>query len=369
MLKNIRVENFKNFENNIELDLGNVKKYEFNDHLVKNGIINDLVIFGKNGAGKSNLCFAIMNLVNNLTDNNKTDDNIKPLVNLNSGKEYASFYYEFIFEHHQLEYSYRKNNTLDLLEEELKIDHKTYVYYDYKHDNGFSKLKGSEALKKPVQIEDCRSYVKIVSGYALLEDDEINDVFNKFIDYVKKMLMFYSLQGNGYFGYKFGTEKIMDKIVRSKKVKDFEEFLNDIGIKCKLVSEEKNDEYIINVVYKHGAPADFFRVASTGTKSLALFYYWLIQAKDASMIIMDEFDAYYHFELSELIVKKVIKEVHGQVIFTSHNTGLMDNDLFRPDCLFVLSQNGVKPLCDLTEKELRISHNLQKMYKAGAFDE
>ena len=86
MLKNIRVENFKNFENNIELDLGNVKKYEFNDHLVKNGIINDLVIFGKNGAGKSNLCFAIMNLVNNLTDNHKNDDNIKPMVNLHSRK-------------------------------------------------------------------------------------------------------------------------------------------------------------------------------------------------------------------------------------------------------------------------------------------
>lgn len=84
---------------------------------------------------------------------------------------------------------------------------------------------------------------------------------------------------------------------------------------------------------------------------------------------MDEFDAFYHFELSEEIVKEIKKEIKGQIIFTSHNTNLMDTDIFRPDCLFILQNSGIKPMCDLTEKELRKAHNLQKMYKAGAFNE
>jgi len=54
------------------------------------------------------------------------------------------------------------------------------------------------------------------------------------------------------------------------------------------------------------------------------------------------------------------------VLFRSN---LMNNNVFRPDCLFILQNNGIRAMCDLTEKELRKAHNLQKMYKAGAFDE
>ena len=35
----------------------------------------------------------------------------------------------------------------------------------------------------------------------------------------------------------------------------------------------------------------------------------------------------------------------------------------------VLSEGKIKSLPDLTEKELRQAHNLEKMYRAGAFNE
>jgi AAA15 family ATPase/GTPase len=114
--------------------------------------------------------------------------------------------------------------------------------------------------------------------------------------------------------------------------------------------------------------ADFFKIASTGTRSLALFYYWYIRMKKASLVFIDEFDAFYHFELSEAVQKKV-NEIPGVQIFTTtHNTDLMSNDLLRPDCYFLLKNNDIRPLSNLTEKELRQAHNLQKMYKAGAFN-
>ena len=57
-----------------------------------------------------------------------------------------------------------------------------------------------------------------------------------------------------------------------------------------------------------------------------------------------------------------------QVFTTTHNTDLMSNDLLRPDCYFLLENNSINAISELTEKELRQAHNLQKMYKAGAFN-
>ena len=46
----------------------------------------------------------------------------------------------------------------------------------------------------------------------------------------------------------------------------------------------------------------------------------------------------------------------------------MTNDILRPDGYFLLGNNSINAIADLTDKELRQAHNLQKMYKAGAFN-
>ncbi len=59
----------------------------------------------------------------------------------------------------------------------------------------------------------------------------------------------------------------------------------------------------------------------------------------------------------------------SQVILTTHNTSLMSNDLLRPDCYFLMYKDKINPLSELTDKELRLAHNIEKMYRAGAFGE
>ena len=113
---------------------------------------------------------------------------------------------------------------------------------------------------------------------------------------------------------------------------------------------------------------DFFEVASTGTRSLALFYYWYINMQNASLVYIDEFDAFYHFELANNIIKKLNQIKGVQIFTTSHNTDLMSNDLLRPDCYFLIGNNKIVSMAGATDKELRKAHNLQKMYKAGAFN-
>ena len=68
-------------------------------------------------------------------------------------------------------------------------------------------------------------------------------------------------------------------------------------------------------------------------------------------------------------MEKILKKIELlQKIKTTHNTNLMSNDILRPDCHFILGDNKIKAISQRTEKELRQAHNLQKMYKAGAFD-
>lgn len=86
-------------------------------------------------------------------------------------------------------------------------------------------------------------------------------------------------------------------------------------------------------------------------------------------LYIDEFDAYYHFELSEKIVKLLENVFDCQVVLTSHNTNLLSNSIMRPDCFMILNNGKITPICDATNRELRQGHNLEKLYINGEFDE
>ena len=116
--------------------------------------------------------------------------------------------------------------------------------------------------------------------------------------------------------------------------------------------------------------APFVLLASTGTMALFLFYIWSISAFDKiSFLFIDEFDAFFHFESAENIVKRLNKAKQFQTILTSHNTYLMQNQLTRPDCCYIMTENRITSLFNSTDKELREAHNLEKMYVNGVFNE
>ena len=86
-------------------------------------------------------------------------------------------------------------------------------------------------------------------------------------------------------------------------------------------------------------------------------------------MFVDEFDAFYHFELSETIVNLLGKLTDTQVLLTSHNTNLLSNRFMRPDCLFILTQDKLTSFVNATSRELREGHNLEKLYMGGDFNE
>ncbi|MFA6191461.1 MAG: ATP-binding protein [Sulfurimonas sp.] len=367
MLTKIEITNFKNFNEKILFDLGETKSFEFNKECIKNKIVNKAIIYGENGSGKSNLGFAIFDIVSHLTDKKHQQHVYENYLNARNIDDVARFKFEFKFDNDIVIYEYTKINLDTLKSEKLLINGELFTSIDRNKSTIITvNAKGAETLNK--DIGDSKiSIISYIKNNALLEKDKNNKCFMKFLKFVNTMLFFRSLQENTYIGLEQGTHTIDSDIIKQEHIQEFESFLNEAGIKCKLGKRkiDGQDELVFNFGTKK---MPFFEIASSGTMSLASFYFWFQRLKDnkASFVFIDEFDAFYHHKLSALIVKK-LKDIDAQTILTTHNTSIMSTELLRPDCYYILDNNKIKSLSNSTAKELREAHNIEKIYKAGGF--
>ena len=370
MLIEFKVEGFKNFEKELIFDLSKTRNYTFSENVVKDEIVKTGLIYGINGSGKSNLGSAIFDIILHLTEKEKLINLYSHYLNLSNSNIIAKFYYKFKFEDDILEYEYQKDKPQNLVSEVVKINNKLISEYDYLTNKFNLNLEGTENLNKNLNGNNI-SFIKYINNNINPEIDselfKIKKIIEKFINFVDNMLFFASLDGNFYQGFKKGTENLHEIILSKGKLKDFENFLKEAGIFYKLIEKKIGKDRRIYCKFKSGE-VDFFEIASKGTCSLTLFYSWLISLDKVSFVFIDEFDAFYHVDLAKRVVEELLK-LNIQAILTTHDTTIMTNDLLRPDCYFVLSEGKIKSLPDLTEKELRQAHNLEKMYRAGAFNE
>lgn len=165
----------------------------------------------------------------------------------------------------------------------------------------------------------------------------------------------------------YSNRNFLENLKNPVYLHNFEDFLNVMGIECKLVLQELPDGQV-ELYFSQSKLVPFYSTASSGTLALTSLYQKIVS--NPSLIYIDDFAAFYHYEMAEkLICYFKDKYLECQLIMTSHNTNLMTNKIMRPDCLFILSSRGtLTALCDATERELREGHNLEKMYIRGEFE-
>lgn len=370
MLTKFSVTNFRNFKNKLTIDFKDKHDYKFNEIATKNGIISKSIVFGKNGCGKSNLGLALFDIVITATDlyADPAIYNINNFINADSSSPYAEFSYEFKFGNDIVNYKYQKSEPKTLVYEELSINDKKIYEFDFQTRSGDFKnlnLIGAETLN----LDTNNINIAILKFIANNTVQKENSPIKLLLDFVSHMLWFRSLQQNQYIGLTNEIVNLNDWIVKNNLMKEFEQFLQDTTeLNIKLNNIQAGDKSILLEQHKN-KPLIFDEVASSGTKTIRLFFYWYKKFNEVSFLFMDEFDAFYHFELSRKIIEMILKYQNMQAMLTSHNTYLASNDLLRPDCYFILRNGELKTFVDSTDRELREGHNIEKMLREGEFDE
>ncbi|EDM27030.1 hypothetical protein LNTAR_07294 [Lentisphaera araneosa HTCC2155] len=377
MLCRFSVKNFKSFEDEFTFDLTTTKNFEFNQECIKDNTAFKALIYGINGCGKSNLGSALMDIQFHLTDWDLREKRsaYNNYINAFTKEKCADFKYEFAFGENIVIYEYTKENLDNVLAEKLSINGQVVATIDKrKSSKGTVTLKGAESLKTDLADNNI-SFIKYISNNTLLDERDINvKVFTKLMKFIRFMRLIKTVDTHKTMSYK---ASLASHHILSKKngLQEFEQFLNNSNIKCKLTTIDVGEDEP-HIAFDYGSKSiSFFDVASTGTLALGHLYVSLlilekhVNEHGSTFIYIDEFDAFYHYLLATEMVKKLKENSNVQIVLTTHNTDLMTNELMRPDCLFNMTENSIKPFHKLTNKDLRKAHNNQKMFKAGMFNE
>ena len=376
MLKKFTVKNYKNFEKEVCLDFEKTAGYQFSTDCITDGLISKMLIYGKNATGKTNLGSAVMDIRAMLSDAIPGAET-EAFLNADSEEDAATFSYIFDFDGQEMVYRYAKFSDYRLKWEKLEIN-ATLIF-----ECNFSERKLVFPHLEVVEAEtaNVERYVRVleagegeqlllpflrwlISNMALPDDS----LLVKLLNYVRSMTMVTT--GNALMRVRFASSTFFKRLEQENKLEELEDFFNAMGINCRLVLKKLPDGQI-ELYFSHKKLVPFLKNASSGTLALLDIYRKIVVAiEKASFVYLDEFDAFYHYEMAENLVRFFKRKFPGsQIIMTSHNTNLMNNRLMRPDCLLILSGEGtLTALCDATERELREGHNLEKMYVSGEFE-
>lgn len=366
MLKKFECRGFKGFSDWIVFDF-QAANYSFNQGIVRNGIVNKAIVYGKNGSGKSNLGIAVFDLIRHLTDKKVFEPNyLANYLCLNGKFSEATFRYTFQFGNSEVVYEYAKKDPDYLIYEKLWADNKLLI--DYRFFNYRSPFI-DPALQKNLNIELIDNRLSILKYIYRNTAVDNASPLSKLFDFVDGMLWYRSLsEGNNFAGFDNTTSFLDEAIYSRGKKSEFEAFLRENGIDFKLDFILTSDNRHTLVVKFDGRPAvPFSSIASTGTNSLELFFFWELFYPRLKFLFIDEFDAFLHYESSDLLITKLNASENFQSVVTTHNTSLMNNKLTRPDCCYILSNGKINSLNNCTDKEIREAHNLEKIYMNGGF--
>lgn len=230
MLKRFTVSNFKNFKDEISLDFSKIGEYSFNmDSLSMR------LIYGRNATGKTNFGRALLNIKSLLCGMQS-----RGLINEDGA---AKFKYEFQFGSDEVTYKYSRFANTELCDEELYINGEAIFKCDFK--NSKFDFQGLSIISAETVNTNCylnkdemdNEYVLpflrwLINNTAFSDDSVLIQLF----EYVRKMDMI--TVGHDLL---YSNRNFLENLKNPVYLHNFEDFLNVMGIECKLVLQELPD--------------------------------------------------------------------------------------------------------------------------------
>ncbi|MBR3235607.1 MAG: AAA family ATPase [Atopobiaceae bacterium] len=366
MLKSFSVSNYRKFNGTVTLDLGSPRDYSFNSDYVTNGIVSNALVIGQNASGKTNLIRAILDVTTNYYPPNLFAAQLgydATFVNADAERPEAEFEYIFAIGGRTVSYGYAKNSDRQLTRERLEVD--GTLVFDYSNSaERMVKENLSFIGAETANLRFSGDYSSMLAYLSSNVSAESDGILSSLRRYTARIIPIVHVGESA----RSQTRRILAEVIQSNRVDELEVFLSRFGVEEHLsVYEDADGSKALYCLHRRLIP--FSECMSSGTRTLINLFYAYEMHPQGSIYLLDEFDAYCHFEVAEDLIRYFGKATGCQTIATTHNTSLTRNDVMRPDCIFKFGADGaLKPLSERTSRELRIGNNVEKLLRNGEFD-
>ncbi len=401
MVLEIKLSNFYSVDKEVILDMRaaniNTEKTRELSHLCfdfsGDKILKSAVIYGANASGKSNIIKAIRFCHAMVYDSHKHNEdthfNFSPFKFSKNKTAPSHYFIRFVAEGVEYAYSFSLTNT-EIVKESL------YYYPQGKKAKVFErdeKIKGTKrdkysfgksVIKRPFDVAENTSRKTLFISRASQMDREIpkiifNFFHNTFIlkhsyfaasniealqkDYKPQLLKALQLADSDIVDFKVKVIQQPGKRVRVSL--DTEELSIEEGFMERLEIKTYHK-------YNPQLSFDFFREESLGTQKLFFMMMTMIDVLNHNKVLLiDEIEDSLHPKIIEYLIELFHRSDGAQLIFTTHNTHILNLNRFRKDQIWFVNkkENGSSDLYSLYDySDFRDTMDVEKAYLQGRFD-
>ena len=374
MVLEIRLSNMFSFRDEVTLDLQAAKiqtkkARELEGNLFSvdgEQMLKSVALFGANASGKSNVIKAIRACVNMVRSSHNYNVDTRFAISPFKFEDYAnkpsSFYIRFLLNGIEYEYSF------SFMHDEIITE--TLYYYP----NGRKSLvfrrdesRGTEkkdiyefktVIKRPFDVADNTSKKTLYISRASQMDREI----------AQKIFLFFC--NDIVLDYQVANIDSLDNLFKERK----EQMLEVLRTADSDIIDFKIQNNAITTFHRTNPSVafDFETEESEGTKTLFRMMVRMIGIiHEGKMLLVDEIDNSLHTQLVEFVIGMFNHSNHAQLIYTIHNTHLLNTDFQRRDQVYFVNkrEDGSSDLYSLFDfKDFRDTLDMEKAYLQGRFD-
>ncbi len=412
MIITFSVENFRSIRDKVCLDLRATTDKTLSDYYVleipkpKISVLKMAMLYGANATGKTNILLALdwlQSFVLKKEANKEEPINIEPfaLDEDKPSKFEVQFYHNSIVYHYQLELDrkallfeklthYPKGREALVFERRLK---NVANDYDYSYSWTGAELSSEQRKNLELAVQNQAILSKITSIKYSGPIQYARDWFRETLDPIvkpKSELVMYNF--NSYLkkdedckNLRFFLDQLKkaDFMINELNVKEEEipvstlpAELRELILKGRKKIDGKESDTIkgIQFLLTHGKESDSFQLElgeeSAGTIRYFEFIGIMCELIRKNRIVpIDEIESSLHIELQLHYIELFLRNAQrGQLIFTSHNTALLnERDLLRRDAVWITDRNpdGSTKLTSVADFSLRKEHAIDKFYRRG----
>ncbi len=400
MVLEIRLSNFFSIKDEIVLDMRaaniNTKKtkalkgnlFEIN----KTKILKTIAIYGANASGKSNIIKAIR-FCNTMVfeshlHNENTIFNFQPFKFQGYNKKPSKYFIRFISNGIEYEYSFSLTRTRILTESLFYYPQgrikKIFTRNELNGKSKKEKYSFGSVIKRPMDVaENTSEKTLYISRASQMDRETAKEIFNYFNNV---FILGYVLRPAGILESLFYENKnillqalqIADSDIVDIKIKKEKRPAKNISFNLmtnKTSVENIEQEHFKILTFHKSSPNvsfDFDTEESSGTQKLFFVMLTVIDIlKNNKVLLIDEISENLHTNIVEYILSLFNQSKYAQLIFTTHNTRLLNLSKLRKDQIYFTNKtdDGATDLYSLYDfNDFRDTMDAEKAYLQGRFD-